>query len=319
MNSIFDGRKILVTGGAGFVGSNLCRKLIEHRAQVTILDDFFTGKEENLCGLEGKYTLVTGSVTDQDLVLDQVSKAELIFHLAARNIIASTRNPSEDFQTNIGGTLNVLMAARKFHPERLVYTSSVSVYGNPRYLPINEDDRISLLTPYAVSKYGGEGYCQAFYESYSVPVVVVRYSNVYGPWQDPQNPYCGVVAKFMEKASSSLPAEIHGDGEQTRDFTYVDDVIEATLLAAASPKAEGEVFNVGTGIESSVNTLAETIYKLYGVNLAPAYVDRRDIDNIRRRVLNVEKIRKVLRWVSRRTLLEGLKRTKDWFDARQNA
>src|SRR4030042_601391 len=132
------------------------------------------------------------------------------------------------------------MAAREHRTKRIVYTSSVSVYGNPRYLPINEDDNISLLTPYAVSKYGGEGYCQAFYESYGVPVVVVRYSNIYGIGQDPQKPYRGVVSKFMQRAQARQAPEIHGDGQQTRDFTYVEDAVEATLLAAESPKAEGD-------------------------------------------------------------------------------
>lgn len=313
MDTPFAGKRVLITGGAGFVGSNLARRAVAEGAQPVILDDFFTGKRENLRGLEGKYTLVSGSVTDRELVTSLVAKAEIVFHLAARNIIASTRNPYEDFQTNIGGTLNILLAAREHRPERVVYTSSVSIYGNPRYLPINEDDKISLLTPYSVSKYGGEGYCQAFYESYQVPVVVVRYSNVFGPWQDPQNPYCGVVAKFMEKASAGQPLEIHGDGQQTRDFTYIDDAIEATLLAAASAKAEGEVFNVGSGIETSVNTLAHLVLDLYGLDLEPAHIDRRDIDNIRRRVLNIEKIRRVLRWTPHVTLEEGLRCTRQWF------
>ncbi|OGN90367.1 MAG: hypothetical protein A2Y88_11810 [Chloroflexi bacterium RBG_13_48_10] len=305
--------KILVTGGAGFVGSNLVYFLVNEGAKVTILDDFFTGKIENLARSAGKYELVRGSVTDRELIRDLVSKSEIIFHLAARNIIASTRNPYEDYQTNIGGTLNVLLAAREFHPMRIIYTSSVSVYGNPRYLPINEDDHISLLTPYAVSKFGGEGYCQAFYESYSTPVVVVRYSNVYGTMQDPNNPYCGVVAKFMQKAKAGLAPEIHGDGQQTRDFTFIDDAIEATVLAGLSPKAEGEVFNIGTGMETDVNSLARMILDLYHLDLEPLHIDRRDIDNIRRRVVNIEKIRKIIRWVPRYTLKDGLCRTLDWF------
>lgn len=308
---LFD-RVVLVTGGAGFVGSNLVRRLITKGARVTVLDDFFSGKLSNLTGLEGRYELVRGTVTDRDLVMDLVSRAGIIFHLAARNIIASTRNPMEDFQTNIGGTLNILMAAREHRTERIVYTSSVSVYGNPKYLPINEDDRISLLTPYAVSKYGGEGYCQAFYESYALPVAVVRYSNVYGPWQDPGNPYCGVIAKFIDKVRAGLPPEIHGDGQQTRDFTYVEDVIEATIVAALSPKAEGEVFNVGTGIETSVKSLANLVAGLYNRKCEPVYIDRRDIDNIRRRVLNIEKIRRLLRWSPSTTLAEGLSKTREW-------
>lgn len=315
MQSIIHGKKILLTGGAGFVGSNLARKLVMENANLTIIDDFFTGKIENLKGLEGKYKLIKGSVTDKELITEQVAKNQIIFHLAARNIIASTKNPYEDFQTNIGGTLNILLAAREYHPERIVYSSSVSIYGNPKHLPINEDDRISLLTPYAVSKYGGEGYCQAFYESYDVPVVVVRYSNVFGIGQDPLNPYCGVVSKFMQKTKSGIPPEIHGDGQQTRDFTYIDDVIDATLFAALSSKAEGDVFNIGSGIETSISTLAYHILDLYKLKLDPVHIDRRDIDNIRRRVLNVEKIRRVLRWTPTITLKEGLRRTKQWFDS----
>ena len=313
MATLFANKRILVTGGAGFVGANLVRRLVAEGSQPTILDDFFTGKDENLRGLDSQYELVRGSVNDRELVSKLVAQHDVVFHLAARNIIASTANPYEDFQTNIGGTLNVLLAAREAKIERVVYTSSVSIYGNPRYLPINEDDPISLLTPYAVSKYSGEGYCRAFYESYDVPVVVVRYSNVFGPGQDPTNPYCGVVSKFMQKASDGLPLVIHGDGQQTRDFTYVDDAIDATVTAGLSAKAEGEVFNVGSGIETNVNTLAQYVLDLYGLHQKPQHVDRRDIDNIRRRVVNIEKIRRVLRWTPRVTLEEGLRLTHEWF------
>jgi UDP-glucose 4-epimerase len=287
------GKRVLLTGGAGFVGSNLARRLIAEGVRLTILDDLCTGRQENLEGLEGQLDLIVGSVTDREIVLEAAAESEIIFHLAARNIIASTRNPREDFETNIGGTLNVLVAARQYRPQRVVYTSSVSIYGNPEHLPINESDRISLLTPYAVSKYAGEGYCQAFYESYDVPTVTVRYSNVYGIGQDPVNPYCGVVSRFMKLAREGLPPEVHGDGQQTRDFTYVEDAVEATIRAAVSPRAEGEVFNVGTGIETSVNDLARCVLALAGVN--------------------VEKIRRTLRWVPQVTLHEGLRRTWQWF------
>ena len=314
MGDLFAQTRVLVTGGAGFVGANLVRGLAGEGATLTILDDFFTGKTENLRVLEGTYELVRGSVTERGLVNELVAQHDIIFHLAARNIIASTKNPYEDFETNIGGTLNVLLAAREHQPKRVVYTSSVSIYGNPRYLPINEDDQISLLTPYAVSKYSGEGYCRAFYESYEVPVVVVRYSNVYGRGQDPTNPYCGVVSKFMARASAGISPTIHGDGQQTRDFTYVEDAVEATMIAGLSAKAEGEVFNVGTGIETTVNTLAQGVLELYGLTLKPEHIDRRDIDNIRRRVLNIEKIRRVLRWTPSVTLADGLRLTREWFE-----
>jgi UDP-glucose 4-epimerase len=302
--------KVLVTGGAGFVGGNLVRRLMREGADVTVLDDLFTGLRENLP--PGGFTFVEGSVCDPPTVENLVAQNEVVFHAAARNIVVSTRNPREDFETNIGGTLNVLLAARATGIRRLVYTSSTSVYGNPRYLPINEDDRLELLTPYAVSKLAGEHYCTAFFESYGLPTVSVRYSNIFGPGQDPANPYCGVVAKFIEAMFAGRPPMIHGDGNQTRDFTYIDDAVEATLLAATSERALGEVFNVGTGIETSVNRLAEALIAVTGAHVRPEHADRRDVDNIRRRVMNIEKARRALRWVPEVSLEEGLRRTVEW-------
>src|SRR5215831_18736819 len=304
--------RVLVTGGAGFIGSTLVRRLIREGCRVTVLDDLFTGRIENLP--RKGFEFVKGSVCDPAIVEKLVADAEVVFHAAARNIVVSTRNPREDFETNIGGTLNMLLAARATNGrvKRLVYTSSTSVYGNPRYLPINEDDHLSLLTPYAVSKLGGENYCMAFFESYGVPSTAVRYSNVFGPGQDPSNPYCGVVAKFIELLFAGQAPVIHGDGNQTRDFTYIDDAVEATVLAAVSDRAIGEVFNVGTGVETSVNALAATLIAMIGAQVTPAHSDRRDVDNIRRRVVNIEKTRRALRWVPEVTLEEGLRRTIAW-------
>jgi UDP-glucose 4-epimerase len=304
------GCRVLVTGGAGFVGSNLVRRLIGLGARVTVLDDLFTGRLENLPD-EG-YTFVEGSVCDEDLVMHTVANADVVLHAAARNIVVSTRDPKEDYQTNIGGTLNVLLAARATGLERLVYASSTSVYGNPRHLPMNEDDHLSLLTPYAVSKLAGENYCMAFFESYGLRSTAVRYSNLFGPGQDPANPYCGVVAKFTESLFAGRPPVIHGDGNQTRDFTYVDDAVSATLLAATSDRAVGEVFNVGTGLETRVNELATLLIRMTGAKVEPQHTDRRDVDNIRRRVVNIEKTRRALRWVPEITLEEGLRRTVEW-------
>ncbi len=306
----FGGRRILVTGGAGFVGGALTRRLVDAGAKVTVLDDLFTGRAETVpTGAE----FIEGSVTDIDLVDQLVAANSLVFHLAARNIIASTANPRDDFATNIGGTLNILLAARASKVDRIVYTGSASVYGNPRSIPINEDDFLVSLSPYAVSKLGGENYAQAFYESYGLPTACVRYSNVYGPGQRPDNPYCGVVSKFLVDAYAGRPLSIHGDGEQTRDYTYIDDAVEATMLAAIRPRAEGEVFNVGTGIETSVVDLARSIGRALDVDVELRHIDRRDIDNIRRRVVNIEKARRMLRWTPQITLDAGLSRTAEWF------
>ena len=304
--------RVLVTGGAGFIGSTLVRRLIREGARVTVLDDLFTGRVENLPSSDVDF--VQGSVCDAPLVDRLVASADVVFHAAARNIVVSTRNPREDFETNIGGTLNVLLAARAASGsvKKVLYTSSTSVYGNPRYLPINEDDHLSLLTPYAVSKLGGENYCTAFFESYGVPTTAVRYSNVYGPGQDPLNPYCGVVAKFIDSLFAGRAPVVHGDGNQTRDFTYIDDAVEATVMAAQSDRALGEVFNVGTGVETRVNELASTLAKIVGVDVAPEHTNRRDIDNIRRRVVNIEKTRRTLRWVPNTTLEHGLRETVAW-------
>ena len=308
----FGARRILVTGGAGFVGAAVTSRLVDAGARVTVLDDLFTGKAE---AVPTGATLIQGSVTDAQLVKELVSDHSLVLHLAARNIIASTANPLDDYATNIGGTLNVLLAARDSKVDRVVYSSSASVYGNPRSIPINEDDALWTLSPYAVSKLGGENYCTAFSESYGLRVATVRYSNVYGPGQRPDNPYAGVVSKFLVEAHAGRPITVHGDGEQTRDYTFIDDAVEATLLAAVHPRAEGEVFNVGTGIETSVNRLAASIGEALGVEIDLRHVDRRDIDNIRRRVVNIEKIRRMLRWTPQWTLDRGLVETANWYKA----
>jgi UDP-glucose 4-epimerase len=310
------GRRVVVTGGAGFIGARLVDRLLEAGAEVVVLDDFSTGSKANLPEGAPSLEIVEGSVLDFDLVRDVLDGRHIVIHGAARNIVLSTKNPRDDYSVNIGGTLNVLLAARDLRLSRIVYTSSCSIYGNPRYLPIAEEDPVNLLSPYAVSKFGGEGYCHAFYESYDLPTAVVRYSNVFGVGQTPENPYCGVVAKFFQAAMTNEAPQIHGDGEQTRDYTFVEDAVTATLGVAVSPRAVGQVYNVGTGRETSVNRLARLIVDVTGSSVEPRHVDRRDIDNIRRRVVNIEKIRRELRWEPEVTVEQGLQATYRWMRER---
>lgn len=313
----FKGKKVLVTGGAGFVGSNLTERVCRSGGKVIVLDDLFTGELENI-DRDAEYEFVEGSVTDRELVSSLVKRVDYVAHLAARNIIISTKNPRNDYEVNIGGTLNILMAAREHGIERIVYTSSASVYGNPRIIPICEDEGTRTFSPYSVSKLAGENYCHAFYETYGLPVTAVRYSNVYGPKQSPKNPYCGVVSKFIEAIDNDEPPQLHGDGEQTRDFTYVDDAVDATLVALLSPKADGMVFNLGTGTETKIIDVAKILCEVFGKKLEPKHIDRRDIDNIRRRVLSIELIRTRLRWQPQVGLEKGLRLTVEWYLAHKN-
>jgi UDP-glucose 4-epimerase len=309
------GKKILVTGGAGFIGSNLVDKLVRMGAKVTVLDDLFTGDTANIDELD-EINFVRGSVTDAFLVNELVSKADIVFHVACRNIIVSTKNPFDDFQVNVGGTYNILLASKNHNIEKVVYTSSASVYGNALYIPIHEEEGLRPLNPYAASKLSAENYCIAYYESFDLPVTIVRYSNVYGIKQSPTNPYCGVISKFLDAIEKGIRPKIHGDGEQTRDFTYIDDAVSATILAAISPKTVGEVFNLGSGKETSVINLARTVIAIANGHIGdmePEYIDRRDIDNVRRRVLNIEKIRKTLHWVPKTSLESGIEMTHQWF------
>jgi UDP-glucose 4-epimerase len=307
----FKGKRILVTGGAGFIGSNLVNRLVKLDAEVTVLDNLFTGRKDNIEQLS-RVRFFENSVENLKLVERLVYESWITFHLAVRNIIVSATEPELDFKTNVEGTFNVLMAAKKYQVDRLIFVSSASIYGNAYSFPTNEVALPQALTPYAAGKISMESYHSAFYEMYNLPVVILRYSNVYGTNQSPTNPYCGVVSKFFKNAMSGRPLHIHGDGEQTRDFTYVDDVVEATLSAATNPKAIGEKLNIGSGVETSINKLAAMINGIAGGEEPPVYEEPRSIDSINRRVLNIEKTRHILRWFPQTSLQKGLQKTHHW-------
>jgi UDP-glucose 4-epimerase len=310
--TVFQDQKVLVTGGAGFLGSNLTHALLEAKARVAVLDDFSTGSETNL-PVHPNLEILRGSVSDTDRVQEAFRGAGYVFHLAATPVQVSLDDPLRDCLTNVVGTLHVLSAARQSGSvRRVVVASTDSLYGNSRYLPINEDDAASPLSPFAASKLAGESYCRAFYESFGVPVTVLRYCNLFGPGQDGKGPGSGVVARFIRAVLAGRPLPIHGDGGETRDFLFVEDAVEATLLSAIASKAEGQVYNVGSGFETTIVDLAETILNLTGRKASLEFVDKKDVDNIRRRVLNIEKIRKDVRWTPRHALEQGLKKTIQW-------
>ncbi len=312
MNINLENKKVLVTGGAGFIGSNLVKKLVtNHKAIVTVLDDLFTGNIEFLKGIKCEF--VNGSVSDFELVEKLVRQVDIVFHLAAKNIIISNSNPREDLNVNVVGTFNILEACKKNGIEKVVYTSTASVYGSPKSLPISEDSSKEFLSFYSASKFSGEVYCQTFYEVFNVPVSIVRYSNVFGYNQIPLNPYCGVIGKFIESSIAGTAIKIHGDGEQTRDYTFIDDAVEATILAAITPRSTGQIYNIATGIETSVKQLALLINSITGSKSTVEFVDKRDIDNIRKRYLNINKIRHELKFTPLTGLDIGLKETINWY------
>lgn len=299
--------RVLVTGGAGFVGSQIARELIARGAQVTILDDLFTGLSVQL---PDGADFVEGSVQDFDLVNRLVKNVDTVFHLATRNIVRSTIAPRQDMDVNIGGTLNVLMAARDHGIRRVVYTSSASVYGNAR--SYRESDPPSLLNPYAVSKLAAEHYSTMFGALYGTPVTILRYSNVYGPGR--ANPDCaGVIGKFFQACAAGTALRIHGDGVQTRDYTYIDDTVRATLDAAQSSDTIGQVLNVGTGVGTSVLRLANLVREVTHSPVGIEHVAKRDIDTVHRRVLDMHKLHSAIGWSPSVSLRNGLKATYEWF------
>lgn len=304
-------RNIVVSGGAGFIGSHLAKELVSRGYQVTIIDDLSTGRKENieeLIGesLAGGVQFVQESITDLPLLQKLFQGVDWVFHLAAiPSVPRSLENPLACHEVNITGTLNVLLAARDNGLKKIIYASSSSVYGDTPTLPKTEDILPIPQSPYAVAKLCGEHYCQVFEHVYYLPTVCLRYFNVYGPRQDPDSEYAAVIPKFIRRALDDNPPIIFGDGEQTRDFTYVKDAVKATILAAET-KVTG-VYNVGSGNRVTINELAKLILSLIGSDLQPILQEPRPGD-IRHSLADISKM-KALGYNPNYSLRDGLKET----------
>jgi UDP-glucose 4-epimerase len=269
-------RKVLVTGGGGFVGSNLVRRLLELGDEVRVLDNYSTGNRANLAGLEHEVELVEGELRSYERVHNAVRGVEVVFHQGALpSVPRSVHDPLTTSAVNIEGTLNVLLAARDEGIRRVVFASSSSVYGNSGDLPRVETQPADPISPYAVSKLAAERYCVGFSRVYELETVALRYFNVFGPHQDPTSQYAAVVPRFIRAVREGEPVPVHGDGAQSRDFTYVANVVDANVLAAQAEGVSGAVLNVATGRPASVNELADLIGETLGLPVEKQYLPQR--------------------------------------------
>lgn len=308
----FKSVKILVTGGAGFIGSHIAEELVKKGQDVRIIDNFSTGKMENIRPFEKKIELIEGSITDKPTVDDAVKGCDYIFHEAAMvSVEESIRNPHKAWDINIRGTLLVLGAASRCGVKRVVLASSAAVYGDTLALPKREDGAIAPKSPYGETKHINEMNAEKYYKDFKLQTVCLRYFNVFGPRQDPNSPYSGVISKFVSAALKKAHPVIYGDGEQTRDFVYVKDVVRANLFAMAERKAAGQIFNIGTGKETSINQLWKEIKKQTKSKLIPMHKEPREGD-IRRSFASIVKAQKVLKYKPQCSLEEGLKYTIEW-------
>jgi UDP-N-acetylglucosamine/UDP-N-acetyl-alpha-D-glucosaminouronate 4-epimerase len=304
-------RTTLVTGGAGFIGSNLVRALLERGDSVRVLDNFSTGNRANLVGLDD-VEVIEGELRSYERVHAAVRGAELVFHLGALGSVPrSVQDPLTSGAVNVEGTLNVLLAARDEGVQRVVFASSSSIYGNQPELPLRESMAPDPISPYGVAKLAAERYCVSFSRVYhSFETVVLRYFNVFGPRQDPRSQYAAVVPLFVSAIAAGEPVTIFDDGGQSRDFTYVDNVVEANLLAAEAGDVSGRIFNVSAGRSATVDDLADTIGRLLDKPVERRYLPPRPGD-LRDSWADVSEARELLGWEARVWLEEGLRLTID--------
>lgn len=305
--------KCLVTGGAGFIGSHIAEGLLKRGDSVRILDNMVTGRLDTLQMLGHRIDFVQGDLREKADVEKAVSGVDVIFHEAAlRSVPRSIDDPAASNDVNVTGTLNLLMAARGAGVKRVVYASSSSAYGDQKSFPQKETMRCAPLSPYAVSKLTGEYYCMVFAKTFGLETVALRYFNVFGPRQHPESQYAAVIPKFMQSAQDGTPLEIHSDGKQSRDFTYIDNVVSANLLASVKPKAAGEFFNIANGKNNSLLDIVHVLEQLSGRKLVRDHRPARRGD-VRKTWADISKARKLLGYKPFVGFEEGLKRTWEWF------
>jgi nucleoside-diphosphate-sugar epimerase len=306
----------LVTGGAGFIGSNLVKALLAQGHTVRVLDNFSTGKRTNLQDCLGQIDLIEGDLTDLDDVRRAVKGIEVVLHQGAVPSVAkSIDDPLGSNQANVNGTLHVLVAARDSGVRRVIFASSSSIYGDQDpEVPKVETMTPQPISPYAIAKQAAERYCQVFYRVYGLETVALRYFNVFGPSQDPQSMYAAVIPRFATALLRSKPPVIYGDGEQTRDFTYIENVVSANLLAATAPAEDvcGEVFNAAAGGQTSLNSLVEALQEITGQNISPLHEEPRPGD-IKHSRADIAKIRRLMGYQAKVSLIDGLRATVEWY------
>jgi nucleoside-diphosphate-sugar epimerase len=304
-----------VTGGAGFIGSNTVDEIVRRGHSVVVLDDLSGGKEENLAEVRNKITFIKGSITELEIVRKAFHEADYVLHLAARTSVPrSVKDPIETNRVNIDGTLNVLVAARDAKVKRVVFAASSSAYGETAELPKTEAMQPAPISPYGVSKFVGELYAQVFGRCYGLENVCLRYFNVFGPRQDPGSPYSGVLSRFITCFLDGAQPVVYGDGEQSRDFTYVENVVQANLLACEAPGASGKVFNIGTGARITLNETLRLLEQITGKSIDAKYDPPREGD-IRDSQAEIALGRSILGYDPCVAFEEGLRRTCDWYRA----
>jgi nucleoside-diphosphate-sugar epimerase len=310
-------RLYLVTGGAGFIGSHIAEELVKRGERVRVIDNFSTGKRENLESFIGDIEFIEGDLRDQEASARAVDGVDFVMHQAAiPSVPRSIQDPKGSTENNLNGTLQLLLAARDAGVKRVVYASSSSVYGDSPTLPKSEDFPPAPLSPYAASKLAGEYYCQVFSQVYGLETVSLRYFNVFGPRQDPLSLYAAVIPTFITSALAKKPLVVYGDGEQTRDFSFVANVVQANLLACEADGIVGETLNVGGGIQTSLNQLVKELRAIVSAELNVEYADSRPGD-VKHSLASIDKAKRLMGYESAIPFGEGLRRTVEWYASTQ--